>query len=338
LCTPLAPSFRDDGAEQIGRCAAGASLDLQALPRTPPNETSQKRRMGELPQPEGAPMPAPRQHTIAFSFRAAILLGVVATPAAAATGVDVGSMQVAPRFDVYSESSYVSRLDLLANSSRVRAELPVKTWLAPYAVAGDELYQRSLEGRDGLDNGSHTFVAPGVRFDWSPVSLFVESRYRSYTDPRLPGEGEGGIEDTRPVRDRRALLVVSLWSERSLTGWQRTRAFNEVYSETVYTSADDDNVVHSTFVRPGVRFEPRTRTYLDAFAKPYVAFDRAGHDYDNRAELEAGGRVTQGLSWLSLSLSATYLVNRSFDYAADASTGSRSNQGYRLLAVLGGAT
>jgi hypothetical protein len=199
-------------------------------------------------------------------------------------------------------------------------------------VAADELYQQSREAGAAPDSGSHAYVGPGLRLDWKPLSLLVEGRLRRYDEAEI-----GGVA-TRPDRERRALLVLGLWHERSMLGLPRTRAFNEVYSETVYTSADDDNVAHSTYVRPGLRYEPWTRTYLDAFAKPYLAVDRARHDYGNRAELEAGGRVTKAVGWLSFSLSTTYLVSKTFAYAADPETRSRSSQGYRVLAVIGGAT
>jgi hypothetical protein len=264
----------------------------------------------------------------------AVLAGLArAAPVLADASIPVSELRA--RYDLYSESTYLSREDVLANSTRLRVEVARWSMGAPYLIGGDEAFNHSarLGDRGTLDTSSYTYVAPGLRLEWKPAQLFLESRFRKYGGPEA-----SALQPALPTRDQRALLVLGLWRERDVLALRRSRVFGELYSETLYTSADANNVIHTTFLRPGLRYEPVERLYLDAFAKPFVSFDRGMHPYNNRAELEGGLRVVRLVGWLSVSLSGSYLVNRYFDYAATTEAVPNRHSGYRLLAVIGGAT
>jgi len=234
------------------------------------------------------------------------------------------------RGDLYSEQIVLTRKDQFASSARFRFENVLSPFLSPYLQVGSELM--SPVGNIGsLDTASYVHVGPGVKLSYKKFSLLVEGRFRKfYKELAQPSGTQGNF-------DFRTLLIYGNFFQKELQGSLRLRRFAEIYSETVFTSADDNNVIHSSYARLGYRLPLSPQTNADLFLEPYVTLDRIGHFYNNRTDLKLSARLTHFLSPLSFSLMASVLANQYFSFGDyEPNPYKNSNTGFRFMAIIGG--
>jgi hypothetical protein len=229
--------------------------------------------------------------------------------------------------DLYSEQAYLSRETTLNSSIRFRSETILTPHLSPYLQLGNELITKA-QNLNRLDTSSYAYAAPGLKGSMGGVSLFGEVRFRQFYVP-------GGAPGTNGLADGRATLVYGEFLEGSFT--QLFRKFLEIYSETVFTSADSYNVIQATFLRAGLRKTLASHTFADLFLEPFITLDRVGHFYNNRSDLKVSLRIQQWAGPVSFSLIASFLANLYFPYAkADPNPYAGRTLGTRLLLVVGG--
>ena len=226
--------------------------------------------------------------------------------------------------ELYSEQTYLSQQETLTSHLRLRAESSVTEVLTPYLQLGNELSSKVTDPFN-FDSASYVHVGPGLHVKLGKFSLYGEARVRKFYQ-----------DSSRPNLDIRSLIVFGDFIEWvDSKDWSR---FVELYSETVYTSADSHNVIHSSFARTGLRRRLSLNTSLDFFFEPFVTLDRVKHYYNNRADLKVSARVNHRISAINVSLVGSYLQNFYF------SRGDQSNNPYgatasgaRVLLVVGGS-
>ena len=231
---------------------------------------------------------------------------------------------------VYSESAYLSGSALGFNTIRVRAGSPLTAFLTPYFQVGQEL--TTIQGRvDNLDGASsYAYTGPGVSFSLGKFTLYGEARFRQFysnVDPNAPGMG---------VFDGRGLLVYGDFFSHPFFGTSEFDWFAELYSETVFSSADSDNVINTDFARAGIRWKALNRLNVDFFVEPFLTLDRIRHYYYNRTDFKPSLRVQYYTESFSIGIIGSYMWNQYFargDYEPNPFL--HTPAGFRGLLVVG---
>jgi len=133
------------------------------------------------------------------------------------------------------------------------------------------------------------------------------------------------------------LLVLGKYDDLALDASRSLLGFYELYSETLFTSLDENNLIGAAFVRSGLRKPILKELMVDAFLEPFVTVDRIGHFYNNRADLKLNLRVLYAQSVFSIGLTGSYLINHYFNYATfEKNPYQNEKTGFRFLFVAGG--
>ncbi len=189
----------------------------------------------------------------------------------------------------YTEHAYLSREQVFSSSVRGGVELHVLDWGTPYFRLGSEINSLADKWSD-TDTLSYGYFAPGFKVGEGPFLLLTEIRLRQYyKSASVPRENT----------DVRSTLVYFNFfkSDNSL--------FLEPYSETVFTSADANNIIHTSYARAGLRHLWQPSFATDIYFEPFLTLDKNRHYYNNRVEAKMGARMLYQVSSLSFSLLTT---------------------------------
>ena len=233
---------------------------------------------------------------------------------------------IASHVELYSENSYLSREKVYPNFTEMRINF-LSFPLRPVLFLGTDLTVIDRE-LNRLDNGSFAFVAPGLKYSISHLSFSISARFRRFYRPLLV------LTDRR---DYRGLLVYDQELKKTL-GQSQFSFFLQSYTEALYTSADDNNVIFADYLRLGLSRSMKFQLKTDVFFEPFVTIDRLGHFYNNRFDFKVSLRLNHSLFKLGMSqsLSLSYIWNRYFNYAdLDHNPYKKSGSSFRIMYVLG---
>jgi len=221
---------------------------------------------------------------------------------------------------LYSEQSYLQREAIVTSDLRVRYESPLNSWARPYLQAGTEYFQAASES-SLFDEAGFAYLQPGLRLlEPGPFAIFV--------GPRLRAAYAGA---SVPLIDARAMLVFGKYFERPIdSAW---KFFGEIYSESIYTSADEHNFLQTAFVRAGIRHQWKSGLFLDGFLEPYAAFSMRNRPNQERSDARGTIRFGGFVDRVQLSLSLSYLATAQWPWAVDSRLPA---SGVRGLFVMGG--
>ena len=183
----------------------------------------------------------------------------------------------------YSENSYQ---DVGFSQTRLRGGWDIAPSFAPYLQLGQDLTLNDM-------TSSFAYVAPGLQWKLGPVSLFGEVRVR-----RFYKEGPNSAFDSR------LLLVYGDFFSKLLS--PTFSLFLEPYFETVFTTADSNNVIATGFARTGVRASLTKKLFADLFLEPFGTVDRVKHPYYNKVDLRASARLLLAADTWGLGAIASY--------------------------------
>lgn len=230
--------------------------------------------------------------------------------------------------NLYTEHAVVNREERLTSSIRVRGEAEVARGIAPYLQLGSELSTLSQQ-IGNIDTFSYAYGAPGLKLAYGSFALYNEVRFRSYYKESRFGN--------QTKVDGRALLVYGDFFSYPIAPSSFLFRFAEPYSETLFTTADKNNIIESAYVRLGLRAVWEPKLYTDLFLEPYVTLDTGRHFYNNRADLKLSARVGYQINPISISFITSALYNTYFGRGdAEANPYRDKNLGARFLLVVGG--
>ena len=211
------------------------------------------------------------------------------------------------RSDLYTENSYLSGEDVAFSQLRLRTSRRITSGLSTYLQLGQEL-QSPVHGTGPLFDGTSSFVyaSPGMQIQFGPFSIFAEVRLRKFFS-NLPGDAP-----TQRLADVRALWEYGDFFSAPLTEASSFSVFAEPYSETVFTSVDNYNVILSGYARLGVRLDCGKQISLDGFVEPFATVDRVGHTYYNHMDIRPGVRVQYAKGPFAVGLIASYFYSSHF--------------------------
>jgi hypothetical protein len=195
---------------------------------------------------------------------------------------------------------------LAFNTLRMRVGQALTPALMPYLQVGQEL--TTIEGKVATLDGASSFayVGPGISFSFGKFTLYGEGRFRQYyshVDPNAPGLG--------PI-DGRGLLVYGDFFSSPVFHSTAFDWFAELYSETVFSSADSANIINTDFARAGIRWKATPHLDLDLFVEPFVTVDRIHHYYYTRTDFKPSLRLQYVSAHFTLGLSGSYMWNHYF--------------------------
>ena len=219
------------------------------------------------------------------------------------------------RASLYSENSVLTRDESVASQTRLRVgkNLPWNT--TPYLQLGQELLGSTSTSI--VDKGSSfIYLAPGIEWNFGMVSLFGEARARKFYGDSLQSSS-----------DFRALVVFGDFLQSGIR-------FLEIYSENLFTSADGNNFISSSFLRPGLRWAIKNAFLADIFLEPFLSVDRLGHYYYNRFDLNPSVRLHYAAGELDIGLITSYVLNYSFRQTSSEAVDHRFTKGARALFFL----
>lgn len=228
--------------------------------------------------------------------------------------------------ELYSEETYLSHQRIFSSSLRFRAGPNLTDFFSPYLLLGNEVSSNSSRPFR-LDNASYAYLGPGLRLRHDNLSLSTEGRFRRFYD---------NSPIVQAPFDLRLIAVYNDFWSSPLSHQQGLFQFAELYSEAVFSSADQNNVISASFLRAGLR-KALASVQCDLFLEPFITVDRLGHFYNNRADLKLSGRLIYRLSSLDFSLTASYVANRYFSFGDyEPNPYLHNNSGMRILFVVGG--
>jgi hypothetical protein len=232
----------------------------------------------------------------------------------------------------YSENSYLSRESAEISQIRARASDKISDVFSPYLQVGNEL--AFTGGTIGTVESSYSFAyaAPGLNISLGPVQFFGECRFRQFYNGADPSaEGQGPI-------DVRGVLVYGNYFGTRISPVLSTDLFGEIYSEAVFTSADDSNLVVTGIGRWGGRISPFKDTSADLFVEVFATIDRLGHYYYNHADLRPTFRLQYVTPAFSVGLSVSYMLTYYYPLATfEPNPYINMPAGIRTLLVVGGS-
>lgn len=205
--------------------------------------------------------------------------------------------------NLYSEHAVVDREERFSSSVRVRGEAEVVSWFSPYLQMGSELSIPTYQ-MNNMDNFSYGYAAPGIKFGYGPFALYNEARFRGYY------KQSGSVGQS--TADYRSLFVYGDFFSFPIAASTFLFRFAEPYSETLFSSADKNNITNSTSLRLGVRGAWTPKTFTDVFVEPYVTLDTARHFYNNRTDVKLSLRIMQQIDPIQISLISSVLYNAYF--------------------------
>lgn len=227
----------------------------------------------------------------------------------------------------YTEDAFLDRENILSSLLRVRGEYKVTENLSPYLTVGSDM-QTSSQVVSDVATSSYAYGGPGFKVDLFGAQLFTELRGRSYYREAL----------NQKKLDARILLTIGKYGDVGLDASRSILGFYELYTETLFTSADESNVIESAYIRAGLRKPVIKDLMLDVFVEPFVTVDRIGHFYNNRADAKLNMRLQYATANYSFGLTGSYLVNDYFDYAKfERNPYLNETSGFRVLFVAGGS-
>lgn len=230
----------------------------------------------------------------------------------------------APMLDLYSESVFLGREGVLANSLRLRTEDPGV--IAPYLTAGSETASQGQHVYIA-DPSSHFYAGGGLRLRSRQFSLRGEAR------ARLPFLDRPNFT----IPDFRVLGVFGDNFYISALSFVNFQYFAEPYSEALFTTADRSNVILTNYVRTGFRYAISPQWRADLFIEPFLILDTEGHYYNNRLDLKPSARVGMSAGPFLGQLIVSYVFNTYFSHASAETNPylGKGSSGARVLVVLG---
>jgi len=201
---------------------------------------------------------------------------------------------------LYSEQSFNGRKNILSSHLFLRTELPLNTYVHPYLQLGSEA-QSFAPTPINFEPGSFVYLSPGIRLSLTrAISIHLQPRIRHFFQ-----------SSDLPTLDARALLILNYFSKSPISS-KEIATFLELYSETVFTSADSNNLIQASFLRYGLRLPASKSLWFDLFVEPFATIDRLGHYYNNRADLKLSLRTQVTPGSLTIGLTTSILYNTYF--------------------------
>lgn len=193
----------------------------------------------------------------------------------------------------YSETHQQSTQRVFSQSSQLRYFLPFNS----YGMIG--INHLSTPGHEGqIDAAAHFFGEVGWHFSkHRRVKIFAGLRYKYYY-----GEETSWQRQTAKL-DWRILYVNGEYKEFG------KQYFVESYWESLFSSADNNNLITTTFYRFGIMAKNGSWRW-DFFTSPVFKFDRIGHFYYNLASWELMARISRSFPHWVISL----YTGASFDH------------------------
>jgi len=243
----------------------------------------------------------------------------------------VTNLVLADSFQLYSESSSLGREQSISNQTRLRYvlsqnEFPIK----PVLQVGHDLIGYWGKAQPLDPNASYAYLSPGLQFRYGRFQLNVENRFRAFYP-----QNWGLYARNTGTYDFRTVAVLGDFQQTSLgLGFS---AFVESYADAVLTSADQWNLIATSFVRLGTRYAVLNSLLVDAYLEPFISWDRLGHFYYNRADIKPSLRVQWLTQGVSVSVIGSWLWNTYISRAANERNPYQDiPSGFRLLLVVGG--
>ncbi len=226
----------------------------------------------------------------------------------------------------YTEDAFLDRENIYASLLRFRSEIPVTSFVSPYVTFGSDL-QTPTSQISNVTASSYAFGGPGVKLNYLNAQLFSELRGRAYYQGN----------QNQKLLDARVLLAMGKYSDIALAEGRSLLGFYELYSETLYTSADENNVIEAAYARTGFRKPVLKELFIDSYVEPFFALDRVGHFYNNLVDLKLSLRFLYAIPGFSFSLTGSYLFNAYLDQATFENNPYRDqHSGFKILLVAGG--
>lgn len=212
--------------------------------------------------------------------------------------------------EIYTEQGYLSQDDSLISSLRVRELMPLGLNVKPFLQLGSE-------------GTSFFYFGPGVSWGFSHITTLLEWRERAFYK----------IVSDEPNRDLRASLIYNQqWFYQFAKSWS---TYQEIYTEAVLTSAEDNNALVSGWLRSGIRQSRLSPVVIDLFLEPFASTDTLGRVYNRRVELRPSVRALYSLSKLYFGITGSYVIPISGKMDSQGQWIDRG-AGLRVLAILGG--
>ncbi len=237
----------------------------------------------------------------------------------------------AQEVDIYSETVAYNERDLYATATRVRQYFVFRTtYLSPFVQAGNDQFG-TLSNEQKTNSLSHNYVSAGLGLRQGIFQLFLEQRHKEFYGPETLNQKKSDKDDSR------ALLVIAHNKSRYLTHvlGSKLYAFYDLYSETLYSSATENNIINTSMIKAGTSLGFENHT-LDPFIELYLGRDKNLDFYNNTNEYR--GHLRYKLNMLSWSLSLTYsgiqrqLIDRG---TLNQSPEARVSFSHRLMFVFG---
>jgi hypothetical protein len=111
-------------------------------------------------------------------------------------------------------------------------------------------------------------------------------------------------------------------------------AFYDVYSESLYSSAANQNTIHATMLKGGFSFEAN-RHRMDPFAEVVLFADADGEAYQNAWEYRGHLRYLYSQTTWSASLTYSAILRRPLTWVASSVEDKNIGASHRLMLVYG---
>lgn len=142
--------------------------------------------------------------------------------------------------------------------------------------------------------------------------LFLECNRKHYIDrdnPDSPNPGDSSFYELEGGYAFWQWWGISPWEVEGLNGYIPFSGWREVYSDGIYYSHGDDNIIFTLDYKEGVMLAKQRHMIFDAYVCVEAGADAEGNEWDNYMTIGPGVRVTP-FSNLDLKLGMEYFVGR----------------------------
>ncbi|MFM8268970.1 MAG: hypothetical protein ACKN9V_02185 [Pseudomonadota bacterium] len=229
-----------------------------------------------------------------------LLLGVSASVNAQVPGPSL-------RAEFFSEGAYWSGNSSGTNSTFARAFAGWNPQFQPFLQMGSEQ-------TFGAQGNGEIYFSPGVHWHSDYLKMYGEHRFHQRNNENLANH------------EWRALFVLGRTIDFPIFPQESWLMFVEPYSELLFSTNRNNYVLLQALSRFGLRYQLASQISTDFFVEPYVSYTQNQVGESGLFQVRPSLRAKTCFDSLCIAVSAARLIP----------TGSSPDQGFRLLATIGG--